>query len=484
MKKYFIVFVFLFSVLVYGQFEDREKTERFMTAGAISITIGGDFIITGSYLALITERVDQFITRMYNETREQLLTQVVQQPELMERLQKEIESYSLRNITLKRSNGEELSLDLMKFRRTGDFSNNPYLRNDDVLIFQSSDLERNFFAISGAVNKPGKYHFRDGDKLSDAVEIAQGINKAYENVSKAEINRLSYDGEKNEVISVDINSNYALQRGDRIVVVASETQKKEFSVTVYGEVNMPGVIPVTRSSTTLKEVIERAGGVTEYAALNRAKLFTGNSFSLLVRKLYGVNVETQSEAVFKALTDVSERLVNIENAMMYRMSNVGFEDSVIFRMENELRVLTEGSSFNFSDINIDSSEASKYIVRDGDIIIIPQRKKTVYVYGQVANPGYIAFEEGRDMNYYLNKAGGLGEYAQDDDEYMLIKAGSREWIPYKDRKPAIEEGDYIYVPRISPPKPFAYYVDIASKSAAIISGIATILLVINQMKQN
>ncbi len=173
------------------------------------VTIGGDFIITGSFPSMVTERVDQFVTRMYTQTREKIFSQLSQQPELLEKAKKEIENYSLREVTLKRANGEELKLDLMKFRRTGDFSNNPYLKNDDVLIFPPSDLERNFFSISGAVNKPGKYHFKDGDKLSDAVELAQGINKAYENVSKAEINRLSYDGEKMEVIPVDINSNYS-----------------------------------------------------------------------------------------------------------------------------------------------------------------------------------------------------------------------------------------------------------------------------------
>src|SRR5690606_23765832 len=178
---------------------------------------------------------------------------LTQQPELLKKAQKELESYSIRNITLKRNNGEELNLDLLRFRRTGDFAENPYLKNDDVLIFPPSDLERNFFSISGAVNKPGKYHFKDGDELSDAIELAQGINKAYQNVSKAEIHRLSYDGESMKVIPVDLSSNYPLERGDRIIVIADETQKKEFSVTVLGEVKNPGKIPITKNTTTLKE---------------------------------------------------------------------------------------------------------------------------------------------------------------------------------------------------------------------------------------
>jgi len=93
----------------------------------------------------------------------------------------------LRNITLKRTNGEELKLDLMKFRRTGDFVNNPYLKNDDVLIFPSSDLDRNFFSINGAINKPGKYHFRDGDKLNNAIELAMELIKLMRMLQKQKL---------------------------------------------------------------------------------------------------------------------------------------------------------------------------------------------------------------------------------------------------------------------------------------------------------
>ena len=143
MNKYFLAIVVLFSSIIYSQIDDKKTSaSSFLSVGAISVTIGGDFIITGTYPAFITERVDQFITRMYNEGREKILDIASQQPELIEKAQKEIESYSLRNVILKRANGEELSLDLIKFRRTGDFTNNPYLKNDDVLIFPPADFHQ------------------------------------------------------------------------------------------------------------------------------------------------------------------------------------------------------------------------------------------------------------------------------------------------------------------------------------------------------
>ncbi|MGE5797151.1 MAG: SLBB domain-containing protein [Ignavibacteria bacterium] len=478
MKSLFIFLILLFYSTIFAQLND-EKTDLSSLGkiGTISVTIGGDFIITGSFPSMVTERVDQFVTRMYTQTREKIFSQLSQQPELLERAKKEIENYSLRDITLKRPNGEELKLDLMKFRRNGDFSNNPYLKNDDVLIFPPSDLERNFFSIAGAVNKPGKYHFKDGDKLSDAVELAQGLNKAYSNVSKSEINRLSYDGEKMEVISVDINQDFMLQRGDRIVVVAEETQKKEFSVTVIGEVKSPGKIPITKNTTTLKNVIEKAGGFTQYASLKRAKLFSANSAPMILEKVFNIKIKEAETLPQENIPRLSEMFLNLEDVMMYRMSNVTAEDTAYLFLENELRLMLEGGQVDFSNIENDSSETAKYIVEDGDLIIIPQKKKSVHVFGQVPRPGDITYSEGKNFMYYINKAVGLGEFALDEDDVMIIKGNTREWISPTEKNVAVEEGDYIFVPR-EMYFSFNYYVGIVASYLSVIASLATLILLI------
>lgn len=67
---------------------------------------------------------------------------------------------------IKRSSGEEVILDLEKFKIIWRFKNNPYLKNDDVLIFPPYDMDKNFFTINGAVNRSGKYSFVEGDELS------------------------------------------------------------------------------------------------------------------------------------------------------------------------------------------------------------------------------------------------------------------------------------------------------------------------------
>jgi protein involved in polysaccharide export with SLBB domain len=473
-----LLVLFILNINVNAQLDSKLNLNGndMLQMGTISVTIGGEFIVTGTFPALITERVDAFITRMYDQAKLDL-SKATNDPVMIKEINKKLNNYVLRNITLKRSTGEVLKLDLQKFRLDGDFSNNPYLKNDDVIIFPQPDFEHNSFTVSGAVNSPGKFFFVEGDRLQDALELAQGINKAYEKIDRVEIHRLSYDGNQMDIIQTDINSNPVLERGDGIIVVADESQKKGFNVMVIGEVNNPGRIPVTKNSTTIKQVIGKSGGFKEDASLTRARLYTGNSLPLLLESYYGVKYDNFTEVLNPQLTNF---LLRFQNFMMFRMSNVDEMDSSYFLMENELRLLLESGPVDFTKIDDSSSNVSNYVVNDGDVIIIPKKEKTIYVFGQVAKPGKVNFVDGEDYNYYLNEAGGSGEYARSD--IMLIKAATREWIPADKEGVTVEEGDYIYVPR-SISRSFNYYIKTTSLFLGIIGSLATIaLLIVNLTK--
>ncbi len=481
-KKLILIFITIFSFnsnSIYAQFNQQSTnttTDQLFSAGAISVTIGGNFIVTGSFPALVTDRVDQLVTRLYNQIQSKLYSGTIGLLEKKELL-KELNGISFRDITLKRKSGEVFKLDLLKFRRTGDFSQNPYLKNDDVIIFPPTDLERDFFSIDGAINSPGKFNFVDGDKLADAITLANGISKAYENVDSVEINRLSYNGEKMQEIKLPINSDFSLQRGDRITVLADETQRKDFKVTIFGEVNLPGEIPITKNSTTLTDVIKKAGGITTNASLRRSKLFTGNNFNLLIKKLYNIDLD-------KTPIDTSlvNRFVKLDEMMMNRMDGLTEEEKKLFSIDNEIRILTDGTSVNFVDYDKPNSEASQYYVHDKDIIIIPAKSKTIQVFGQVTNPGRINYVEGKDINYYLDKAGGLGQYAI-DDEITLIKGESRRWVSVEDESYKIEPGDYIWVPR-EIIRGFNYYLQQVATYLGIVASAATVVLLLLKLNPN
>ncbi|MBE0570039.1 MAG: SLBB domain-containing protein [Ignavibacteriaceae bacterium] len=469
--KALLCFSLLFFLTAYPQFSQEKNVKSdLMGAGAISVTIGGNFPLNGTFPAFITERVDEFVSRMYAQAVD-LTLKVISDPVIYRKLKEELSNYALRGIKLKRTSGEELILDLQKFRLHGDFTNNPYLKNDDVIIFPTNDISRNFFSVSGVVNNGGIFLFLEGDKLGDALELVDGINPAYENVDSVEVSRLSYDGQTETILKIKIDKNYPIQRGDRFRFIAPENQRRNFAVSVIGEVNIPGFVPITKNNTTLYKVIQSCGGFTPQASLKRARVFSKNSLAILLEKQYNIKLDEQAD-----LEDPRFRntILNLELALMYRMSNVVIEDTNYFNLENQLRVLIEGSSLDFRKIEDPSSDIANYIVQNGDIIVIPQIQNSVYVFGQVLRPGHVTFIEGKDYNYYVNVASGLGELAVEDD-IMVIKAGSRAWISPLRENVEIEEGDYIYVPKENL-RSFRSYVFEYSVYVSLLASIAAILL--------
>jgi protein involved in polysaccharide export with SLBB domain len=470
--------IILFALMIYctavsfGQEKEQEsdqqsqKTPTKTFQQPITVTIGGNFSATGSFAASALERVDAFITRLLAAQYSKQNANPVN---------------TLRDIQLIRKNGDRIKIDLFKFRFTGDFKLNPYLMNDDVLVFPTFDYydDRNIVDISGAVNGQIRFQYVDGDKLSDAILFAGGINQAYDNVNSVEISRLSDKGEKEEVIVTSINSDVLLNRGDRIRVLFTENNKKVYKVLVLGEVNQPGYVYITKNNSSIKEVMQKAGGFTEKAWLERSDLIRGNSEANLLKSNALRQMFTKEENYKTFYTEKYLNTVILEQMKFLRMNDQYAEDSLTVILDNMLRVLQNKSIIDFSKVLSDSSSDSKFIVQDGDIIVIPQKEDLVYVFGQVNNPGFVKYEEKKNHDYYINKAGGLGKRAE--SSIKLIKGTSYAWVN-DDGNAKIEPGDFIYIPK-NIPKPFEFYLRSIGSIAQVLTTLTTIILIAIQLKK-
>jgi protein involved in polysaccharide export with SLBB domain len=444
MKKIFLVFISIFISL--SAQEKNNQNNNSLNLMPISVTIGGKFIVNGSFPASMTERVDQFITRIYNTVKENTVNiQATQSINLS--IEQE---YAMRGIILKNSNGDERIIDLAKFRINGDFKNNPYLKNDDVLIFPAFDLGRNFVKITGAVNNSVKFMYVEGDKFFDALEFAQGINKSYEGVNKVVIYRLNYKGTKLDSVVFGINENIELKRGDKIYVVADESKKLDYNVNIIGEVKNPGFISISKNKTTVRDAIRMAGGFTSDADLSRAELLRGaNAFESLM---------------------FSEQ---IENLQMARMSTLIENDSLYFQIDEKLRFIRGNGPVDFTRISDSSFNDGDFLLKDYDVIYIPIKVNLVFVYGQVNKAGYLNCIPEKNYNYYINLAGGLGETAEN---IWIIKGQSRSWVSAEEYpETRIEPGDYIWASKKTP-RTFWYHIEQAARITAIIGSVATVLL--------
>jgi len=127
-KSLIIIFSLIVAALTNAQvLDNRLNNTNLLSAATLSVTIGGDFPVTGSFPAFISERVDQLVTRLYLEARERSVRSS-NDPLIIKKVEDKLNNFSLRGIILLRSTGEEISVELKRFRITGDFNYNRYLK--------------------------------------------------------------------------------------------------------------------------------------------------------------------------------------------------------------------------------------------------------------------------------------------------------------------------------------------------------------------
>jgi len=437
----------------------------------ISVTISGDFPVNGTFPANVSERLDEFITRIIENEKAitnnynynynyntNLINNASQEKKL---------KYALRNIRLIRENSTTI-IDLHKYRMTGNLSYNPFLKNNDVIIFPKNDIEHNYISIEGAINNPGKFLYVKGDKLKDAIELALGFSEAFDKIDNIYIYRSNLP---NPIILQNNELNFVLKPADRIIVQADFNSKKDRRVLVIGEVNNPGYIPIVYSNNNLKYVIQSAGGFR--------KNVDSTNIELIKKSSLFYSYQTQTDLNFTQLYlneyRIQEMKKNIEFLELQRMAYLYPEDTTSFTKDLLLKKEKNSFIFNTSEITGDTIINT---IEDGDVIIVNSKPDYVYLFGQTGFVGNIKFSPFKTASYYLYLADGIGDYARKDEIY-LIRYKTKKWINIKDKlnSEILEPGDYIWIPK-EPRREFNYYTQRISSIAQIISALATTIIAV------
>ncbi len=124
--------------------------------------------------------------------------------------------------------------DLTEFYRNGDKTNNPYLRDGDVIFVPSINLTNRYVIIEGNVGYQGIYSLKPGEKLYNFLRRVGALNKQ----SDLENIILFRDGEKIHINLLKDDEKYfefELKNKDRIILPSIPQV-----VYVRGEVAKPG----------------------------------------------------------------------------------------------------------------------------------------------------------------------------------------------------------------------------------------------------
>ncbi|MDA9040153.1 SLBB domain-containing protein [Gammaproteobacteria bacterium] len=336
---------------------------------------------------------------------------------------------SYREINLIRDQEVIETLDMYDVLITGAYKSNVSLRSGDIIFVKPLNK---LVSIDGAVKIPAKYELLDGQFLSDIITYANGTSKL------ADLNNIFLeriiDGKIKTIPITNINQfkNIAANDGDSVYI-----RKHLFkSVNIRGAVSRPGIY-LMADGESLNDLIEKSGGFTFNSYPFGAVYETQDAFlinKMANEKLYEQFLENIINASQKTGTTVSTSILEITESLKDTIPNG--------------RVVV--------DI-MDETASKQTFLKDGDSITIPEKSDNIYVYGEVNYEGALKFEDNQDLDFFINKSGGLKENASMSSIYVLHPNGDTKRFEMGRKNlfrnsPSKEEltlypGSIIFVPR-------------------------------------
>jgi protein involved in polysaccharide export with SLBB domain len=362
-----------------------------------------------------------------------------------------------RNIVVKHQRGGTSKVDLPLSVLPGNSRYDPHVREGDDIVVPYASTEAQRISIEGAVLRPVTLPWRKGDRASLLISAAAGLRADADAGNITLINPMTGDR-----TSLRLDSTMSLAGEDPLlepgsvivverVVTAGSTAQRGV-VMIEGQVVKPGAYVIGNGEARLTDVIAQAGGVTESAALSLA-------YVVRTDQTFGIR----------------ERTVDLYRTFQY--SDLQLEDTLRYRLDQEFRL--PYVSCNVAEAFAKPNSTANIVLRGGDKVIIPERPDRIYVYGQVVNPGYVSYENNRNLKWYIERAGGFATGAR-PGRARIIKGRTKVWVE-ADENVFVEPGDEVYVPR-SPDVPagteIQYYAVIAgvlSSLAAMVSVLVSIL---------
>lgn len=316
-------------------------------------------------------------------------------------------------------------------------------REDIVMIPSKFDLyEESFIRISGAINNEDaeegvEIPFAKNMTLEDVLARVGGLTEAA-SLSRVEIVRRKRNvdvskanAQISEIINLEVSpdlevisgrQNIVLQPFDEIFVRRSPNYEEQKFVEIQGEVFYPATYGIESKEERISDVIKRAGGLTLQAYIPGATL-------IRTIELSEVELEQRRQA-YEDLAGAAD-------------------DSQIIELEEVDETIEESIGINLAKILRNPGSDEDLILRDGDIIRIPQALETVRVQGEVLYPTSVKYASNNSFVDYISGAGGFTKQSFRRKAYVRYPNGSidrtRKFLVFN-IYPKVQPGSEIIIP--------------------------------------
>jgi len=303
--------------------------------------------------------------------------------------------------------------------------------------------------VFGEVKHPGRYPITPRMTISTLIEAAGGLTynaftinaELARTVINSKDERASIDVERidlRQVIQGSTADDAIIVGRDRLNILEKPNVKLQSTVTLQGEVRFPGTYTV-RQGETLGELLERAGGLTEFAHPQGA-IFTREALRLQEQKLlnqYAADMRAETaKKTFRADSNMGSVISDPDKTLKF--VEEASRSKALGRMVVQLnRILKDERSADF-------------MLEDGDFLFVPTFRNTVSIMGEVQVPITYLLDNKLDVDDYLNKAGGAKKQA-DEDRIFVVRADGSVYKPtsgywFGNNHEELKAGDTIVVP--------------------------------------
>lgn len=286
------------------------------------------------------------------------------------------------------------------------------------------------YGTAGNVPDGGELNPQNGMPVHVPIDIMTDLvqNTAEINWDYASIQRLDEQDLSTHLLSFNLGNaignpasadNQFLRPGDVITIFSRSdlplpTDKHATFVRVSGEVNAPGVYRV-EPGDTLRNVVERAGGLTSHSYLYASQLTRVSTRQAEEQQLQVSIAQMQRELTSRYAAAPSGGTTSAAEQQM-QMSTQQAAIAQLGAVKPTGRIVLDmrPSASTISDI-------PNFPLEDGDSFYIPPRLSTVQVAGAVYNENAFRYQPRKHLSAYLNDAGGPTRQA-DARRIFLVRA--------------------------------------------------------------
>ena len=322
------------------------------------------------------------------------------------------------------------------------------LQNEDVLFVptkQEVQVEQTV-SIHGEVMYPGVYKYAANETLEDFVLQAGGLKETASMVNVFVSRRIvnpfatssdslianTFNFSLKDGFVIDGESGFHLQPFDEVYVRKSPGYNEQQNVTIEGEVLFSGEYTLSKKDERLSDLVKKAGGVTNIAYVEGARLERKLNEAERMRYEESVKMQRQqNEATMMEQALKSGRsLGEIQAGMTAQQEKLQIPETYPVGIELDKALEHPGSDYDL-------------VLREGDRLVVPVYTGTVKINGEVMYPNTVGFEADRSVKYYINQAGGYSSKAKKRQTYIIYMNGD---VAKVGRKTKVRPGCEIVVP--------------------------------------